>query len=130
MTDAERQLLTDLRRALLHLHKTLLDWERADYEITHGRMEPMQALQLIYNHQQFAWLRPMSGLIVRIDEALDDAEPVDVVPLMSDAQRLTSPAAGSGHAARYHAALQELPDAVLAHGQVVALLKTGKARRP
>ena len=65
MTDAERRLLTDLRRALLHLHKTLLDWERADYEMVHGRMEPMQALQLIYNHAQFAWLRPMSGLIVR-----------------------------------------------------------------
>lgn len=126
MTDDERRLLTELRRALLHLHKTLLDWERADYEITHGRMEPMQALRLIYHHEQFAWLRPMSGLIVRIDEALDDAEPVDVVPLMSDAQSLTSPAAGSTHAARYHAALQELPDAVLAHGQVVALLKRGR----
>jgi hypothetical protein len=126
MTDAERELLTDLRRVLLHLHKTLLDWERADYEITHGRMEPMQALQLIYNHEQFAWLRPMSGLIVRIDEALDDDEAVDLAPLMSDAQSLTSPAAGSAHAARYHAALQELPDAVLAHGQVVGLMKRGR----
>jgi len=128
MTEAERTLLTDLRRALLHLHKTLLDWERADYEITHGRMEPMQALQLIYNHQRFAWLRPLSGLIVRIDEALDDVEAVDLVPLMADAQNLTSPAAGSTEAARYHAALQELPDAVLAHGQVVALMKRGKGR--
>jgi hypothetical protein len=126
MTDAERVLLTDLRRALLHLHKTLLDWERADYEMVHGRMEPMQALQLIYNHEQFAWLRPMSGLIVRIDETLDAEEPVDVVALMTDAQELTSPAVGSARAARYHAALQELPEAVLAHGQVVALMKRGK----
>lgn len=126
MTDAERVLLTDLRRALLHLHKTLLDWERADYEMVHGRMEPMQALQLIYNHEQFAWLRPMSGLIVRIDETLDAEEPVDLVALMTDAQELTSPAVGSARGARYHAALQELPEAVLAHGQVVTLLKRGK----
>ena len=126
MTDAERQLLADLRRALLHLHKTLLDWERADYEMTHGRMEPMQALQLIYNDPQFAWLRPMSGLIVRIDEALDEEGAVDIVPLVSSVQDLTSPAAGTPQAARYHAALQELPEAVLAHGQVVALLKRGR----
>ena len=126
MTDAERQLLVDLRRALLHLHKTLLDWERADYEMTHGRLEPMQALQLIYNDPQFAWLRPMSGLIVRIDEALDEEEAVDIVPLVSSVQDLTSPPAGTPQAARYHAALQELPEAVLAHGQVVALLKRGR----
>ncbi|MEO8679347.1 MAG: hypothetical protein ABI665_09895 [Vicinamibacterales bacterium] len=126
MTAAERQLLTDLRRALLHLHKTLLDWERADYEMTHGRMEPMQALQLIYNHEQFAWLRPMSGLIVRIDEGLDADDVVDVAALMGAAQDLTSPTAGNAPGARYHAALQELPEAVLAHGQVVALLKRGK----
>ena len=128
MPDAGRELLTDLRRALLHLHKTLLDWERADYEMTHGRMEPMQALQLIYNHEQFAWLRPMSGLIVRIDEEMEIEGPVDLVPLMSEALDLTSPPMGSGQAARYHAALQELPEAVLAHGQVVAILKRGKGK--
>jgi hypothetical protein len=28
MKDSERRLLTDLRQALLPLHKTLLEWER------------------------------------------------------------------------------------------------------
>src|SRR5512146_1589000 len=37
MTAAERQHLTDIRHALLHLHKTLLDRERAAYERVHGR---------------------------------------------------------------------------------------------
>jgi hypothetical protein len=32
MKDSERRLLTELRRALLPLHKTLLVWERKTYE--------------------------------------------------------------------------------------------------
>ena len=76
MDDADRSLLRELRTALLHLHKTLIDWQRAEYELDHGAMAPMQLLQVIFNDEQFAWLRSMSGLIVRIDEALE-AKPPD-----------------------------------------------------
>ena len=44
MKEAERQLLADLRHALLHLHKTLLDWERAAYDRVHGRTSPGELL--------------------------------------------------------------------------------------
>jgi hypothetical protein len=36
---------------------------------------------------------------------------------------LIAPEAGSAYAQRYHAALQELPDAILAHRDLVTLLK-------
>ncbi len=126
MDDADRSLLRELRTALLHLHKTLIDWQRAEYELDHGAMAPMQLLQVIFNDEQFAWLRPMSGLIVTIDEALA-AKPPDtppaVAPLILQARELASPQAGTPYAERYHAALQELPEAVLAHGDLVTLLK-------
>ena len=125
MNDADRSLLRELRTALLHLHKTLIDWQRADYELDHGAMQPMQLLQVIFNDDQFAWLRSMSGLIVKIDEALV-AKPPEVpavAPLITQARELASPAAGSAYAVRYHAALQELPDAVLAHRDLVTVLK-------
>ena len=70
MTAEDRRLLTDLRHALLHLHKTLLDWERAAHERVHGRGSSNDLLQAILHDERFAWLRPMSALIVRIDEWL------------------------------------------------------------
>ena len=126
MTDSERQLLVDVRRKLLHLHKTLLDWERAAYDRAHGRTSPGQLLKIVMTDPQFAWLRPVSELIVRIDEALDmeapDA-PVDVEGIIAQARLIVAPEGDSAYAQRYHAALQEHPDAVLAHGAVAAALK-------
>ena len=124
MNDADRTLLTELRRLLLQLHKTLIDWQRADYETTHGRLQTTQLLNVLFNDPAFAWLRTMSGLIVRIDEALEPkAEANETGPLVAQARELVAPEAGTPYAQRYHAALQELPDVVLAHRDLVNLLK-------
>jgi hypothetical protein len=125
VNDADRSLLRELRTALLHLHKTLIDWQREEYELDHGAMPTTQLLQVVLTDEAFTWLRSMSGLIVRIDEALEarapDVSPVG--PLIAQARELASPQAGSVYAGRYHAALQELPEAVLAHRDLVTLLK-------
>src|SRR5436853_3068226 len=86
--------LKDLRHALLHLHKTLLDWERAAYERIHGRVTGNVLLQAIMKDPQFAWLHPMSELIVRIDEMLENEEPdvpSDVTGMLVQARTLVSP---------------------------------------
>jgi hypothetical protein len=125
VNDADRSLLRELRNALLHLHKTLLDWQRAAYEMDHGPMPPSQLLQVIFDDKAFAWLRPMSGLIVAIDEALAAKPPESppAKPLVTLARELASPVAGTAYAERYQAALQEVPDAVLAHRDLVTLHK-------
>lgn len=127
MNPAERGLLTDLRHALLHLHKTLLEWERTGYERIHGRVSGHELLQAILHDPQFAWLRPLSELIVRIDEMLEHESPDmpgDVSAILDRARALVSPDEASGpYTQRYHVALQEHPDAVLAHRDVSVLLK-------
>jgi hypothetical protein len=133
MTAAERQTLTDLRRTLLHLHKTLLDWERAAYERVHGRVSGHELLHAILNDPQFVWLRPVSELIVRIDETLENDVPGgagtqasqgDVSAIITQARTLVVPdETGNRYAQRYHTALQEHPDAVFAHRGVTAVLK-------
>ncbi len=125
MNERDRALLAELRRLLLHLHKTLIDWQRDDYERLNGRLQTTQLLQVIFNDPSFAWLRTMSGLIVRIDEALEEKPPdvSETGPLVAQARELVSPEAGTPYAMRYHAALQELPEAVLAHRDLVTLLK-------
>ena len=133
MKDSERRLLTDLRRALLPLHKTLLEWERKTYEREHGRkMGGGELLQVIMTAPQFAWLHPISELIVRIDQALDEEAPdtpVDVDVILTQARRLVAPdQTEKPYAERYLTALQEVPDVVVAHGKVTAILKEHPTR--
>lgn len=127
MNPSDRQLLFDLRKALLHLHKTLLDWERAAYERVHGRVSAGELLKIIVEDPHFAWLRPISELIVRIDVAVDAEDgdtTVDVEALAARARDLVTPdEAGTPQARRYLAALQEHPDAVFAHRGVTGVLK-------
>ena len=132
MDQAAREMLENLRRVLLHLHKTLLDWERVAYDREHGRSSPGELLAIVMRDPHFAWLHPLSELIVRIDTMLDVEHPeprVEVDAIVRQARLLVAPdQSGSQYAQRYYTALQEHPDAVLAHGQVAAVLKrVGKA---
>ena len=129
MKATDRRLLVDLRKALLHLHKTLLEWERAAYERVHGRTSPGNLLTALMNDPQFAWLRPLSELIVRIDESLEidalEGPEVDVDGIVSLASAtIVADETGGPAAQRHHQALQEYPDAVFAHRAVTTVLKS------
>ncbi|MDX6695539.1 MAG: hypothetical protein QOF02_3142 [Blastocatellia bacterium] len=125
-TESTLQRVRELRRALLRLHKTLLDTERAAYEQAHGNVSSGELLQLVINHEQFAWLHSISELIVRIDEMLDADKPVmnsDAESLLAQACSLVKPSeTGSEFERRYHAALQREPAVVLAHRDVTKML--------
>ncbi len=119
--------LRNLRRGLLGLHKTLLDQETVAYEQAHGSVTRGELLQLVINHEQFAWLHTISELIVRIDEMLSPKEPAlesDAKALLTQGQVLLTPAeTGNEFQRRYYAALQSEPEAVLAHREVMQLFK-------
>ena len=93
MTATDRQFLFDLRKALLHLHKTLLDWERAAYERIHGRASASELLKAIVEDPQFGWLRPISELIVQIDQTVDTELPesgAEVEAIVARARTVTA----------------------------------------
>ena len=72
-----RQRVMALRVALLRLHKALLESERAGYEKVFGKIgSPYQFLQLAATDSWFAWLRPVTQLIVAMDELLEAKEPL------------------------------------------------------
>ncbi|NGZ61394.1 MAG: hypothetical protein CV081_12970, partial [Nitrospira sp. LK265] len=74
--DRSRTHLDDLFRALLRLHKALLDNERVSYERVHGRIPSNGALlQLVLNDPWFAWLRPLSQLMTKLDELSEKDDP-------------------------------------------------------
>lgn len=127
VSEVTSQSLRDLRRGLLRLHKTLLDQETAAYEQARGGVTRGELLQLVINHEQFAWLHTISELIVRMDEMLSAKEPaldVDAQTLLAEAQALLTPSeTGDKFQRRYFDVLQSQPDAVLAHREVMQLFK-------
>jgi hypothetical protein len=134
LQDSEiRQPLLEFRHALLDLHKTLIDSERAVYEVDVGPVRsPHHFFQLLTNDPWFAWLRPISQLIVVIDEHLDAREPLTndtIDAVIMESVFLLVPAKGEGDfSARYLAALQRDPAVVLAHAQVAKRIPPGKPR--
>lgn len=118
--------IADLRLKLLQLHQYLLEMERANFEKTFGRVNSGELLQLVINHAQFAWLHMISALVIQIDEMLDadePATPADVRSLFVQARRLLTSSDNNEFREKYQAALQNEPDVVMAHSEVMKLVR-------
>ncbi|GAB1541316.1 hypothetical protein NUACC21_39870 [Scytonema sp. NUACC21] len=120
------QRLSALRNKLLHLHKILLDTERITYEQVRGRVSRGELLQLLISHEQFAWLRQISMLVVEIDEALQGDEPLslnDAESLIDSVRTLLTPSEdGDTFGRKYYDALQREPAAALANAEITQIL--------
>src|SRR4030095_8103590 len=122
--------LKQLRQGLLRLHKLLLDLERRAYERARGRIaNSYEFLQLVLKDPWFDWLHRVSEWIVQIDEALDSigaetpATEEDARALISRARSLLSPAEeGTQFQKNYFLALQQSPDVVLLHSEIVKIM--------
>jgi hypothetical protein len=70
LTDQTRNRLKSLSRAMIRLHKVLLDDAKSEYEVKNGRIENVYVYyQLVLNDKHFSWLRRISYMIALIDEA-------------------------------------------------------------
>lgn len=123
-----RQQLTEIREALLHLHKTLLESERISYEAAFGKItSPYHFLQLLTNDPWFAWLAPVTHLITAVDEMLDAKEPLTAAGVDSAVQQartlLVASENGEGFSRHYDEALQRTPDVVFAHAATAKLIR-------
>src|SRR5690349_18300461 len=119
----ERKRLGELRTNLFALHKALIDSERMEYEQAFGSVgAPANFLRLLLNDPWFAWLRPLSGLMAAVDEAIDGKEPLTArraEELISEARKLLKPEEeGEGFGRHYFIAMQRDPDVLLAHGAI------------
>jgi hypothetical protein len=123
-----RSRLKGLRDGLLRLHKSLLDSERAAYELDVARITTTgQYLDLVLNDPWFQWLRQLSEYIVLIDETLvrkePPATPEEAALLIAKARVLLVPSEeGTGFARRYFEILQRDANAVLAHRDMLLVL--------
>jgi len=122
-----QQPLLDLRDKLLDLHKGIIEFERERYEKAVGPIQsPYHFLQLVTRDPWFTWLHPFSQLIVAIDEAVEEKEPL--TETIADALRkqarelLVASENGEGFSGHYYVALQNEPQVVMAHAAVIKLI--------
>lgn len=122
-----QQPLLDLRDKLLDLHKAVIEFERERYEKAFGPIQsPYHFLQLVTRDPWFAWLHPLSQLIVTIDEAVEEKEPL--TETIADALRtqtralLVAAENADGFSGHYYVALQQEPQVVMAHAAVIKLI--------
>ena len=128
---SNRQRLENARRGLLHVHRALIETERKRYEREFGRVENSGTLlQLILHDPWFQWLRPISELIVQIDDWLDqDHDPpgspdLAEILLAQVRDRLMPDAEGADFQRRYLQLLQEDPAVAVAHAEVRTLVNS------
>jgi len=122
-----RQTLTDVRHGLLGLHKALIIAEQLTFERIYGRIDSTgQLLQLVMNDPWFTWLHPLSNVVVRIDEMLDEEVNLtteDVAQILTEVRGMIRPSElGDGFERSYYEALQRAPDVVMAHCEIKKLL--------
>src|SRR5215213_10569560 len=118
LSDETRANLKSLSKAMLRLHKTLLDAAKFEYEAKNGTIASVNLyFQLVIDDPHFAWLRKMSSLIALIDEAVSVRRPAsetEAQALFGEARMLLSlEAADADFNDKFQTALQKNSDAVL-----------------
>lgn len=123
-----RQRLSAVRDALVALHKQVIDGERVPYERSHGRIASSgEFLRLVLHDEFFAWLHPLSELIVSIDQALaSDDEPLtdSIAAAFVERTRALLTHGGPSFGPKYREVLQRDPGVLVAHGHVIGRLAT------
>jgi hypothetical protein len=116
--------VASVRRALLELHRLLLEAQRRQTERFGGRMSASEVLQAAAEDLRFAWLKELSELIAALDQARSDADADASQALIGRARALLAPPdPETAFGARYLRALQDHPDVMLAHRDVTAALR-------
>ena len=119
-----RARLRELSRLLIPLHRALIEAAKSEYAFAYGPVEqPTQLLRLLNEHEFFAWLRPLTSLIVDIDEiARQDFQSADHDALIHRAQTLFGGEMQSEFSSRYVPLLQQSVELAIAHAALKKFL--------
>ncbi len=112
-----RAALRHVSKALIPLHRRLIDATKDDYAFAYAPVAtPSQLLQLVTSDPFFAWLKPLTALIVEIDEmARTDFVPAEASALAGRLDRLFGNDPEPAFAERYVPLLQRDVDITVGH---------------
>ncbi|MCC6673636.1 MAG: hypothetical protein IT339_00455 [Thermomicrobiales bacterium] len=129
----DRTRLFKVREALLDLHKALLNVERRRYEQNVGPVpNEFTFFRLASSDPSFAWIGPLTTLIVQIDEQVASKEPITagaVDGLYRETRSVIASATETSFKLEYNRLLQESPELVMKHSAVMQALPPAKRSR-
>lgn len=128
---ARRATLREISRLLLPLHRSMIEAARADYAFAYEAVDkPSHLLQLLGEHPFFAWLKPMTSLIVDIDEAArTDFDAAQFDEILRRVESLVANGGNAEFANHYRPLLQRDVDVAIAHAALrQALLRLANDR--
>jgi hypothetical protein len=120
-----RPQLREMSRALRDVHRGLIDFSRERYELANGVVRSRgELLELLLSDEAFTWLRPLSRLIVQIDElAARDVPPTEAETenIRDRVEALTARSNDQNAlGSRYVALLASEPRVAMNHGELRA----------
>jgi hypothetical protein len=117
---AHREALREVSKNLLPLHRALIEAAKEDYAFAVRPIDkPAELLQLLTDDPFFAWLKPVTSLIVDIDEmARTDFEASDITALADRLDRHFGPKAAEDFTRYYIPILQRSVDVAMSHAAV------------
>ncbi|MEQ1580207.1 MAG: hypothetical protein ABL964_06420 [Steroidobacteraceae bacterium] len=117
--------LNESSTALQRVLRAVLDVERR----TQGMLSPLELVKAITTGEEWAWIRPLYGLIADIDHALAGDEPLPATEIAAIGAHARAMLSGSGAPIeqafldRYRALLQVHTEIAMAHGGAMQALK-------
>jgi hypothetical protein len=121
-----RAALREISKALLPLHRQLIEQAISDFSSTYGVVErTTEMVQLLTDDPFFAWLKPLTSIIVDIDEMVrTDFTPADALAIADRLEKVFNDD-------QYIAALHRDVDVAMGHAAVrraLARLTAGNGR--
>jgi hypothetical protein len=115
-----RATLRAIWNQLLPLHRALIDDASAEYRANGGSVGgPTHLLQLLQEDEFFAWLRPMTTLIVDLDSmARTDFTPEDAEAMVGRLETFFGSEPDPTFSARYVPVLQREFDVTVSHAAI------------
>lgn len=114
----ERKALGALHKALMPLHRALINATKEEYSVENGPVDnPYKLLGLVQSDPFFEWLKPVTELIVQVDDLTENDFETSDVKRVVERVRVMFLGAEDGDAfnQRYQAVLQQDFDVATFH---------------
>ena len=122
-----RSKLDRMGEAMRVLHKALIDHTRHEYERTHGKVtSPYALFALVANDPAFAWLQPMTRLIVEMEDLVGRKEKPPTEPEVAEMRKRIDgllESKGEAFSDKYLGLLQSSPEIAVENGKLRATLR-------
>ena len=120
--------LDRMAAAMRTLHKALIDQTQREYERAHGKVtSPYTLFSLVTSDPAFAWLQPMTRLIVEMEDLVGRKEKPPSEPEVVETRKRIDAllvAEGQSFSTRYLELVQSSPEIASEHGKFQSTLKS------